>query len=540
MGVAIYARVSSEDQAERGTIENQLEFAGKYCDLHQLRIIEWYKDDGISGTVSLEEREEGKRLIEDAKQGKFETLLIYKLDRLGRSARVILNAVYELEQYNVKVRSMTEPFDTGDPSGRFLLTILAGVADLERETILDRLWHGANRAARKGKWLGGIVPYGYYKTDDSYLEINERPIPGKEDMSEADVVRLIFHLITFEKFSTVKAADYLNALGIPTNYAINNRKMTRGKRKIKTAGVWRPNAVGRIITNSTYKGIHLYGKRSKKEREVIEREVPAIVSEEIWNTAQEVLKENQIEALRNTKNTQYLLRGIIRCGHCGRTYIGISYVRKDRKSLKYYLCHGKQKYAGPNEKKCTAKNLNAAWIENLVWDDCVNFIKNPGNIINELQKGFEDRRSRKKELEQEIALLTTSIQEKDFEKQSILDLYRKQIITSADVEAQLNKIGYEREQLSERKSELKNKLLAEESIINKTYSVEPLLNELRDTIKGELPFEVKREIVKALVKRITVDTVEDENGKERYFVTIEFSFELPKPNVKDSDHTVKG
>jgi site-specific DNA recombinase len=188
MRTAVYARVSSEDQAERGTIENQLEFARKYGDLHQIEIVRWYKDDGVSGTIPLESREEGAKLLEDAKKDVFNLLLIYRLDRLGRSARIILNAVHELEQYGVKIRSMTEPFDTGDPNGRFLLTILAGVADLERETILERMWHGANRAAREGKWLGGIVPYGYRVNDEGYLEVNEDPLPGM-DISEADVVR---------------------------------------------------------------------------------------------------------------------------------------------------------------------------------------------------------------------------------------------------------------------------------------------------------------------------------------------------------------
>lgn len=157
--LGVYARVSSDDQAERGTIENQLEFARKYADLHQLEIVKWYKDDGVTGTIPLEARPAGRELLQDAKNGIIDLLLIYRLDRLGRSARIILNSVHELESDGVKIRSMTEPFDTGDPSGRFLLTILAGVADLERETIIERLWYGANRAARAGKWLGGIVPY---------------------------------------------------------------------------------------------------------------------------------------------------------------------------------------------------------------------------------------------------------------------------------------------------------------------------------------------------------------------------------------------
>lgn len=149
--VAIYVRVSTEDQAERGTIDQQLEFATKYSDLHQLLIHDWYKDDGITGTLSLEDRPEGSRMLQDARNGLFDTILVYRLDRFGRSARIILNGVYAFEQMGIKVKSMTEPFDTGDPAGRFLLTILAGVADLERDNILDRMWHGANRAARQGK-----------------------------------------------------------------------------------------------------------------------------------------------------------------------------------------------------------------------------------------------------------------------------------------------------------------------------------------------------------------------------------------------------
>lgn len=232
MRVAVYARVSSEDQAERGTIENQVEFATKYCDLHELDIVGWYKDDGVTGTLPLEQREAGRQLLQDAKEQLFETVLIYKLDRLGRSARIILNAVHDLETLGVKVRSMTEPFDTGDASGRFLLTILAGVADLERENILARMSAGADRAAREGKWLGGIVPYGYYVNNEGYLEVSEEPLPGFE-MSEADVIRLIYRLTVDQHMSTVQIADYLNALGIPPSYVKDEIKSGKRKRQLE-------------------------------------------------------------------------------------------------------------------------------------------------------------------------------------------------------------------------------------------------------------------------------------------------------------------
>lgn len=152
--VAIYPRVSSDDQQERETIQSQIEFAIKYCELHGLNIVDWYKDDGVSGTIPLDERPEGKRLLEDAKAGKFKSVLIYNMKRLGRKARVTLDAIYQLEEYGVTIKSMTEPFDTSTPMGRFVITVLAGQAEFDRDTLLETFWHGANRVARQGQWLG--------------------------------------------------------------------------------------------------------------------------------------------------------------------------------------------------------------------------------------------------------------------------------------------------------------------------------------------------------------------------------------------------
>lgn len=522
MRVAVYARVSSEDQAERGTIENQIEFATKYCDLHQLEIVEWYKDDGVTGTIPLEQRPEGKRLLGDAKAGKFELLLIYRLDRLGRAARIILNAVYDLEQYGVKIRSMTEPFDTGDPNGRFLLTVLAGVADLERETILERMWYGANRAARAGKWLGGIVPYGYRVNEEGYLEICEAPLPGI-DMTEADVVRLIYHLVANQGYSTIKVADYLNALGIPTAYAIAGRKVQRGKRKVNTAGIWRPPAVRRIITNTTYKGIHFYGKRTNKKRELIPREVPAIVSEEIWERAQQVLKENQLEAMKNAKR-QYLLRGLIKCGICGLTYHGTAYPSSRRELKGYYVCGGKIAYRGPLDGKCTSKNIPQDWIEDLVWQECVRFIENPGDAIKELASSMEERKSQKEALTAELEMIRNAVKEKEAEKQAILDLYRKHIIGSIDVEQQLQKIAKEKAALDQRIRDLEKQIEAEDGLIQQFDTAEELLAELRAKLKDNPSFEVRREIVRTLVKEIIIYTETGDNGRPRAIVTARYTF----------------
>ncbi|WP_422393093.1 hypothetical protein MTBGP_11130 [Moorella thermoacetica] len=519
---AIYCRVSSEDQAERGTIENQIEFATKYCDLHQLDIAGWYKDDGVTGTLPMEKRPAGRQLLKDAKAGKFDLLLIYRLDRLGRSARVILNAVYELEQYGVKIRSMTEPFDTGDPNGRFLLTILAGVADLERETILERMWYGANRAARAGKWLGGIVPYGYRVNEEGYLEINEDPLPGM-DMNEADVVRLIYRLIAEQGYSTIKVADYLNALGVPPSYTKDGRQIKKGKRKVNTAGIWRPGRIRNMVVNTTYMGLHQYGKRTKKNRDLIMREVPAIVSREVWEKAQQVLRENQLEATRNAKR-QYLLRGLIKCGICGLSYQGIAYPSTQTKLKGYYVCNGKIAYHGPLQGKCPSKNVPQEWIENLVWQTCVDFINHPGEAMKELAATMEERKSQKAALEAEKEFFLKAAKEKDNEKDSILDLYRKKIIGSLDVEKQLQKIAQEKAELEQRVRDLERQIEAEDGLAHQFRTAEELLADLRAKLQGDPSFEVRREIVKALVREIIIDTKPGDNGRPQASIFVRYSF----------------
>src|ERR1019366_1336358 len=271
MPVALYLRVSTEEQRERQSIVTQREFGHRYCELHGLPICEVFADDGISGTVPIETRPAGKRALEAARQGKFDQLLVYKLDRLGRETRLILNGVAELEKLGVRIRSMTEEFDTGTSTGRLMLTLLSGFASHERDVIRERSVAGTNRVAEAGAWLGGIVPYGYRKVGekrDARLVISQDPISGVA-MSEAEVIREVFRMAALERKSCRVIATRLNDLLVPCAYARDDRLILRGKRKQRTSGVWRPGRVRGLITNKTYMGTHEFGKRSVSERPII-------------------------------------------------------------------------------------------------------------------------------------------------------------------------------------------------------------------------------------------------------------------------------
>ena len=331
---------------------------------------------------------------------------MFKLDRLGRETRLILNAVAELEKHGVRVRSMTEEFDTATATGRLMLTMLSGFAAHEREVIRERSVAGTNRLAEAGAWLGGVVPYGYRKDGErgqSRLVISDEPIP-RIKFSEAEVVRTIFRMCATERKSCQKIADYLTRSGIPCGSVENIGGSDAGKRNRRTAQIWRPSHVRNLIVSRTYMGQHAFGKRStNKNRKVIIREVPAIVSEEVWQEAQKVLRSNRIMSSRNTREP-YLLRGLIKCGLCGLTYSGMRMKAPQRDH--YYRCNGRQ-FArglyGVSGKKCPAKSVNGDYVERIIWADIESFLRNPGEILERLRERVlmqdSERQRREKELE---------------------------------------------------------------------------------------------------------------------------------------------
>ena len=120
--IAVYARVSSNRQADKGTIESQLEYLRDYCKLNNLEIVREYHDEAVQGKTPLTQRSEGKRMLTDAKSGLFKTLLFYRLDRFCRSQYELLEAEKLLTELSVNLKSATENFDTGTANGRFFFS----------------------------------------------------------------------------------------------------------------------------------------------------------------------------------------------------------------------------------------------------------------------------------------------------------------------------------------------------------------------------------------------------------------------------------
>ncbi len=526
--IAVYLRVSTEEQRERQSIATQREFGERYCQLHDLAVYRVYADDGVSGTVQLEDRPEGSQILVDARLHKFDQLLVYKLDRLGRETRLILNAVAELEKLGVRVRSATEEFDTGTSTGRLMLTMLSGFASHERDCIRERSVAGTLRVANAGAWLGGIVPYGYRKVGekrDAHLVISNDLIPGLP-MSEADVIRDVFHMAVVERKSCRTIAAKLNALRAPCANVRDDRLSLRGKRKVRTSGVWRPGRIRGIITNKTYAGVHEYGKRSTSGRPAISRAVPAIITEETWKKAQDNLRSHFLFNKRSAK-TQYLLRGLIKCGMCGLTYVGSMNNRTKEKSEFYYTCNGAHSPSiAWTRGKCRSKSVRGDRLEEQIWSDMVAFLHNPGEVLQQLKSRLESDNTGTDQARKQIARLEALVEQKAAERARVVGLYRRGRLSDADVDTQMEEIGAEQVALQAQISELQAKIAVADSIGNNMTTAEAVLERLRARLDDPITWEQKRRLVEILVAGIRVDTVET-NGVKQAQITVTYRFSQP-------------
>jgi site-specific DNA recombinase len=328
-----------------------------------------------------------------------------------------------------------------------------------------------------------------------------------------------------EQKSCQKIADHLNRTGIPCGSAENTRGSESGKRTRRIASIWRPSHIRNMIVSQTYMGQHQYGKRSKnRNRKIIVRAVPPIVSAELWQSSQQVLRSNRITASRNTRRT-YLLRGLIQCGLCKLTYSGITMkAQRDH----YYRCNGRQQARGLyglSGKKCPAKSLNGDYVERLVWADIESFLRNPGEILERLRERVSMQDGERQGRQMELADLTDREQQKAGERDRVLGLFRRGRIDDATLDQQLDQINTEAFRLHA-EIEAASRALAAGDRTAQLRSAEELLASLRKRLDGPVPPELKRRIVEILVEKIEANTVEHW-GVQQSEIIINYRFSQP-------------
>ena len=524
--VALYLRVSSEEQRDRETIEIQREFLEQYRNLYELEVADIYKDDGISGTIPLHERPEGRRLIEDAKDGKFKVVLVYKLDRLGRSLLVIVDAHDRLETSRVSLRSATEPIDTSNPSGRLIFQMLASFAEYERGTIRERTQAGLHRALRNGKFFGRL-PYGYklspYGTDLVLVE------------DEARVVREIISNIAAGA-TLYSESKRLNREGVPSpGYRVRSKDRRSGTR-------WSPPTIRDIVYQTAYSGVHKVRIEGREgQEEIIERPVPAIVEPGLRERAEAQMVKNKSRAEELRKNgRKYLLSGFVRCGICGFACSGCtrsSRISGGIKKYVYYGCISNRPDRDGGALPHRAPNIPAEWLESLVWDDIRAFVENPGEVLERLgAEGFDTDVS-VNELEVRRNDLTRRLAAKNAEKDRYVRTYAQGHSSEEELADYIADIKNQISNLRLLISSVEDELASLGESRHEAQSAVEWLLALREgvsEVEADTPeaFQKRRELVRLLVERITIGR--DENGQPRVEITYRFG-----PPSEDSVPSVR-
>lgn len=302
----LYPRVSTEDQSRFGhSLDEQEDRLKKLCEFKDYEIYKVYREEVVSAKDT--NRPKFKEMIQDMKDGKINKIVVYKLDRLTRSIQDLENICKMLEEYNCDLESVAEEINTGNANGKFFIRMLTILAQLEIERTSERTKFGLIGAAKKGH-ISGQPALGYTKKDKSKkLVIDEL---------ESDVVKRIFSMY-LEGSSVCHICDIFNEENVLNKH-------------------WATTTVDKILSNKIYIGSIEHGKRDKKNTQIFEDVVPAIIDKTTFECVQKRKEKN----LKNYKRKRtYIFMQKILCPKCHKIMGGESSTSGTGAKHIYYKCN---------------------------------------------------------------------------------------------------------------------------------------------------------------------------------------------------------
>lgn len=528
MKIAIYSRKSKFTGKGEST-QNQIELCKEYAknNFNNIEKFIVYEDEGFSG--GNVDRPEYQNMIKHAEQGKFEVLMCYRLDRISRNISDFSDTIATLQNKDIAFISLREQFDTSTPMGRAMMYIASVFAQLERETIAERIRDNMIQLAKSGRWLGGITPTGFKSESFEITDKNgnQRKIHRLSPIqNELETIKIIY-----DKFLELKSLTKVETYCIQNNIKTrNNIDFTRfALRSILS------NPVYATADKSLYNyfcengfeiyadendftgqnGIMAYNKTLQKKnttnrmRDYSEWIISigvheGTISSEKWINTQKIISKNKSKTFRKVKNPQSLLSGLLRCGNCNsfmRPKAGR--ISKNGTQIFYYMCELKEK---SKRMKCNIKNINGNKLDKLVLEEIKKLSENNATLDIKISTDKINIETNNNNIETEITILEKNIKNNERAITNLVDTL-SQCQNSTAKKYIINQI----ETLDQKTTTLKDKIfnLREHTKYNQLKSnslniIDSILTTFPKMIDS-LDVYSKRNLLRTLVEKITWD-----------------------------------
>lgn len=502
-----YIRVSTEKQVMGYSIEGQITQIEQYCQFNGYELVDIYSDRGISGKSM--NRPELQRMLNDAKNGKLDCVMVYKTNRLARNTSDLLTIVEELHRQNVEFFSLSERMEVKNSTGKLMLQILASFSEFERNTILENIYTGQHQRALEGYYQGNL-PLGYNNIPDNKkdLMINQH---------EANIVKYIFESYA-KGHGYRKIANALNHKGYVT----------------KKGNPFSISAITYILSNPFYIGKIQFAKYkdwNEKRRKglndnpvIAEGKHAPIISQELWDKVQSRKKQVSQKPQVHGKGTN-LLTSLIFCEKCGATYAASTTTNtlKDgtKKRIRYYSCSN---FRNKGSKVCSANSVRADVIEKYVMNQILEIIKSDKVLKQVVERVNQDSQIDMAALNHDIAY-----KQKQFDEVQIkLDNLIKTLEDNPDLTSVLkNTIHQYEKQLNDitnQVSQLKQQQNQEKPSYD-TKQISVVLRRIFQNIETMDKAQLKA-LYLTVIDRI--DIRKDGNHKKQFYVTLKLNNEIIK------------
>ncbi len=468
MKIAAYCRVSTEKEAQIDSLEKQIEFFNEFTKKNGYDLYKLYADEGISGK-QIKHRKQFQAMMQDAKAKKFEKVVVKDVSRFARNTVDLLQSIRELKSYGIEVDFLNNG-EIMEGGSEFILTILGAMAQQESANMSKRVKFGKDITAQKGR-VPNIV-FGYDKMpDERYtLKINEE---------EAKIVKEIFENYVYKGMGTTKIAWELNERGIRTKKTKSRWVQTSIVRMLKN-----PIYTGRVTNKKSEVTDFITGTRKDLPEEewiVVEKPEMRIISDELFNKAQEILAQRSTEFKLNCKRekTSYVFSTLIYCKHCGYSYRRTK--RKYSENGKEYIrwvCSGRNSMGVSSCPNTTV--IDEEELLNAIKEYLKSIISNKKEFMKSVQKEFDKITKLRENNERSEKSLLQEIEKITVKKQKYMEMFQNEIINIQELKKYTNPLNEDIARLERElkliTSEIKEKDVLEKELSRTISTVDDILN----------------------------------------------------------------